>query len=93
MNAAVSRGDTGLVRYLRDHGCPWDESSCVNAALIGNVEMLIFLRENGCPWDYNTWYHAERVGALCVLAYAKANGCPDSDAALIASDTVIEADR
>lgn len=37
--------------YAHENGCPWNESICENAAILGNLDCLKYARENGCPWN------------------------------------------
>ena len=39
-----------VLKWLRQNGCPWNESACFNAAERGQLEVLKWLRQNGCPW-------------------------------------------
>ena len=69
-------GDAGhieVLQWLRANGCPWDERTCVLAALGGHLPVL---RANGCPWDLWTCAKAANSGHLEVLQWARANGCP-----------------
>jgi len=41
-----------VLQWAREHGCPWNEWTCRQAAYGGHLEMLQWLREHGCPWDW-----------------------------------------
>jgi hypothetical protein len=43
-----------VLKWARENGCPWDESTCDAAADGGHLEVLKWARENGCPWDEDT---------------------------------------
>ena len=46
------RGDEGhleVLKYARENGCPWDETTCAAAAKNGHLETLKWARENGAP--------------------------------------------
>ena len=59
-----------------EHGCPWDEKTCAEAAFNGDLECLKYAHENGCPWDEETCAEAAQYGHLECLKYAHENGCP-----------------
>jgi len=40
-----------VLRWLGEHGCPFDANACSFAAQGGQLPALKWLRENGCPWD------------------------------------------
>ena len=42
------------MQWLRRHNCPWDEGTCTDAAMSGDLEVLKWAREHGCPWDSET---------------------------------------
>jgi len=39
-----------VLRWVREHGCDWDEETCSEAAAGGHLEVLTWVREHGCPW-------------------------------------------
>ena len=65
-----------LLGWARDNGCPWNWSTCREAAKGGHLEVLQWAHENGCPWDEWTCASAAESGHLEVLQWARANGCP-----------------
>jgi hypothetical protein len=65
-----------MLRWAREHGCPWDEPTCINAAERGHLDVLRWAREHGCPWDERTCTYASYRGHLEVLRWAKEQGCP-----------------
>jgi hypothetical protein len=79
-----------VLKYAHEHGCPWDEWTCVEAAGKGHLEMgSTNVRmgcwtwtfgsthhEQGCPWDKVTCDNAVEYGLLKVLIYAHENECP-----------------
>ena len=86
---AASFGRTDVLSWLRDHGCPWDQSTCAESARKGHLETLMWVRERGCPWDGNVLYEAARATSSChqkiqshrdrheeLLAWVSENGCP-----------------
>jgi hypothetical protein len=46
---AALEGELELFQWLHRIGCPWDETSCTNAAENGHDEILAFAREQGGP--------------------------------------------
>ena len=42
------------MQWAREHGCPWDEMTCVFATLGGHLAVLQWAREHNCPWDWQT---------------------------------------
>ena len=64
------------MRWAREHGCPWNETTCQAAAMGGHLEVLRWLREHDCPWDSRTCAVAALGGHLEVLRWAREHGCP-----------------
>ena len=73
---AAEGGHLKVLRWARENGCPWDESTCYSAAEGGHLEVLKWARENGCPGDELTCACAAKGGHLEVLKWARENGCP-----------------
>ena len=65
-----------MLRYARERGCAWDESTCMYGARGGHLEVLRYAHEHGCPWDGIICLSAARGGQLEVLRYAHEHGCP-----------------
>jgi hypothetical protein len=50
-----------MLKWAREHGCPWREldeegselilNCCALAAYGGHLQVLKWLREHDCPWD------------------------------------------
>ena len=59
------------MQWLREHGCPWDASTCSNATGGGNLEVLQWARAHHCPWGELTCEYAARGGLLAVLQWAR----------------------
>jgi hypothetical protein len=68
---AARNHDVSCLQYAHEHGCTWDELTCVYT----NIECLRYAHENGCPWDDDAYY-GHRVDSAC-YKYLKANGCPE----------------
>ena len=43
-------GHLEVLRWAREHGCPWDDMTMQSAAVCGHLEVLQWAREHGCPW-------------------------------------------
>jgi hypothetical protein len=57
----------------------WNESTCAQAALRGNLSMLQWLRDNDCPWSSTLLENARVYGHQNILDWAIAYGCPDCE--------------
>ena len=68
------------LKWARQHGCPWNENTCSDAARGGHLGVLQWARQNGCPWSEETASAAAYAGHLAVLQWAIRNGCPWSKA-------------
>ena len=68
-------GKLESLKFLRENGCPWDETTCSSAAKNGHLECLKYARANGCPWDETTCHNAAENSQLECLKYAIRNGC------------------
>lgn len=68
-----------MLRWLKEHGCPWTAWACRVAAAHGAIEILKWLHSNGCPWDEGTCRAARRYTSDGheTLRWAQAHGCPD----------------
>eukprot|EP01113_Clastostelium_recurvatum_P037854 TRINITY_DN5578_c0_g1_i1.p1 TRINITY_DN5578_c0_g1~~TRINITY_DN5578_c0_g1_i1.p1 ORF type:complete len:232 (+),score=12.34 TRINITY_DN5578_c0_g1_i1:12-707(+) len=65
------------LRYLHEHGCPWDEDTCKQAAFHGSIASLRYAHEHGCPWDIYTPRAAVYSDNMEeIINYALDNGCP-----------------
>jgi hypothetical protein len=51
-------GQLEVLEWLRENGCPWNESTCAYAAWDGHLELLQWARANGCPWNGSTCAYA-----------------------------------
>ena len=72
---AAASGNLEMLQWVRDWGCPWDESACSASSENGHLFVLQWLRAQGCPWDSQTTVSAAKGGHLGVLEWAVANGC------------------
>lgn len=68
---AAMNGAIECLKYLRAHGCPWDERTTAGAANSGHLECFLYAREQGCPChpalqegSFNRPYELMRAGAI-----------------------------
>jgi hypothetical protein len=87
MPPVVWIGDVGtkwgipLLRWARENGCPWNETTCRYVAAYGKLETLQWLRSenNGvgiCPWDRYLTACCYINSNFDALKWAVENGCP-----------------
>ena len=38
-----------VLKWAREHDCPWNRRTCEAAAEAGHMELLQWAREHGCP--------------------------------------------
>ena len=76
VSSAACKGHLEVLKWAREHGCPWEQKTCSYAASSGHLEVLKWARENGCTWDCDTCSVAARGGHLEVLKWAREHGCP-----------------
>ena len=43
-------GSVSRLAWAKERGCPWNEKTCVAAALGGHLEVLQWARANSAPW-------------------------------------------
>jgi hypothetical protein len=80
------------------HGCPWNEETCHNAALMGNLDILKYAHEstrssngnptgsagqNGCEWHKYTCIYTLQKDSIECLKYTLENNCPHDKSELI----------
>ncbi len=75
---AVQSGKIEILKWLHEHGYPWNEDVCAEAAECCNLRTLMWLREKGCRWNGKTLALARDNGLEDVYEWAKMNGCPES---------------
>ena len=52
------------LQYENEHGCPWNEYTCIYSARHGYLECLRYAYEHGCPWNNQTCAFAAQYGQL-----------------------------
>ena len=65
-----------MLKWAREHDCPWSESTCACAAAGGHLDVLKWAREHDCPWDEQTCSSAAFSAPLEVLQWAMEHGAP-----------------
>jgi hypothetical protein len=61
-----------MLRWLHEHGYPWDEETC--QAALGNLEMFKWVLERGCPFDYVILIHKRTPEEETAVNWARENG-------------------
>jgi hypothetical protein len=56
-----------MLQWARANGCPWDESTCSDAALGGHMAVLQWAHANGCLWNEDICGNLARGGYLAML--------------------------
>jgi hypothetical protein len=78
MEVAAMRGDLEMMKWLKEHGCPWSESTTSIASLNGGLRCIQYAVEHGCTWCPETTFRLNwsyvNSDAMLVLVYAKAHG-------------------
>jgi hypothetical protein len=74
--AAATRGNLSLLKWLKEKRCPWSPWTFYYASEYGDLVNMQWLRENGCPWNEETFTAAARNGKLENMIWLKQNGCP-----------------
>ena len=54
---AAGRGHLELLKWAREHECPWNEETCARAAHCGEMEVLSWAIEHGCPGGERYAHH------------------------------------
>jgi hypothetical protein len=73
---AAGNGHLEVLRWAREHDCPWSTLTCAYAAEGGHLEVLKWAVEHDCPWGSMTCTYAAEGGHLQLLKWARGHGCP-----------------
>ena len=65
-----------MLKWAREHSCPWDERTCENATMRGRTRVLKWARNHGAPWSWRTCALALDAGHLEALEWAVRHGAP-----------------
>jgi hypothetical protein len=72
---AAFYGKFDILKYLHEHGFPWDCNSTEYAANGGHLEMVKYLIENGCPMYDKICDSAAFGGNIELMEYLLNSGC------------------
>jgi hypothetical protein len=75
---AAARRSLHQLSRLRLDGCPWDVTTCREAARVNAVELLRYAHEHGCPLDESGML-AAAANSLDCLRYMHDTGYPWND--------------
>jgi hypothetical protein len=75
-NYAARSGSINMLKWLKQHGCVYDNASCRAAAAGAHTHVLQHLRDEGCEWDCWTCAAAAVHGHLSTLQWLYEQGCP-----------------
>jgi len=67
-----------VLKWAREHDCPWDEQTGVIAAQRGHADVLRWLQDNGCPGAASLEVY---LVPIYIPPHADTDSDPDSDAA------------
>ena len=76
IHQSLTGGHLAVLKWARDHDCPWNAGTCTAAARFGHLDMLKWAREHHCPWNAETCASAAQHGNMEVLQWARAHHCP-----------------
>ena len=76
MRRAAQARHLEVLRWAREHGCPWDVSNVCMPAYHGYLNVLKWAREHDCPWNADICTIAAEGGHLEVLQWAREHHCP-----------------
>ena len=65
-----------VLKVLRQVEAPWDEDTCAEAALRGNLKGLKWVLEQGCDWSEETFKNAIKSNNIATIEYCIDNHCP-----------------
>lgn len=82
---AVQEKDFNMVKWLRVHGAPWNEMTCVAAATTGQHDVLTYLLDNGCPSEEEACVAAINRHDLAALTLLHEHMCPSSVTSFVAA--------
>jgi hypothetical protein len=58
-----------MLQFLREAGCPWDDTIADEAAMCGSVEVMKWLHEQGIVFSTSTMEQAAKFGRLDLCRY------------------------
>lgn len=75
----ASRGDLDKLKWVRNHGCSWNESAMRIAVSAGHLNVVKYCHDNKCPHNSDLKFYAAYHGRLHVLEYLHEKGYPWGD--------------
>jgi hypothetical protein len=81
--AAAKRGDLEMLRWIREHGCNWNEHSILSeAASSGDVELAAWVKQQpGVVCNESAMVAAAAKGHTAMCEYLHAEQCPWNESA------------
>ena len=83
---AGGAGKLDVLKWLRQHRCPWDDWSLISAADCGHLDVMQWAIENGCPMNASVSHSAAAAGweggwedeadSLETLKFLHKHSCP-----------------
>jgi hypothetical protein len=81
---AAGAGKLDILRWLRQHSCPWHSVTLMDAAACGHLDVMQWAIENGCPMSATVSHSAAEAGwegydeddSLETLKFLHKHGCP-----------------
>jgi hypothetical protein len=89
--AAAKHGDLEMLKWLYNHGCQWDESTCIGAMWTNSkgrtvkqriadnakdLEILKYARDHGCPLTSSVFEMAIKCNRTIMFDILHAKHCP-----------------
>ncbi|GFH47271.1 hypothetical protein CTEN210_03746 [Chaetoceros tenuissimus] len=74
-----------VLKFLRHLEVDWDEDTCAEAALQGNLKALNWALEHGCNWSEETFNNAIKSTDTTTIEYCIDNHCPYNEREVYAS--------
>jgi hypothetical protein len=78
-HAAAGAGKLDILRWLRQHSCPWNEYSLEEAAACDHLDVMQWAIENGCPMNASVSHgpaDSDEDNSLDTLKFLHKHGCP-----------------
>jgi hypothetical protein len=84
--AAAGARKLDVLKWLRQHKCPWNDYSLIDAAGRGHLDVMQWAIDNGCPMNASVSHSAAAAGweggwedeadSLETLKFLHKHGCP-----------------
>ena len=78
---AAGAGQLDILKWLRQHKCPWNDYSLMDAAAYGHLDVIQWAIENGCAMNATVSHSAAEMSeweddSLETLKFLHKHGCP-----------------